>query len=373
MAPASDYSLCATARLGGVCFIGGTNGRGREVTSEGAHHRECPRGHGPRVTAVLTVALCSVVLVAPASRDARADSHRHDGEEASSAEDGARHAVGTFDDPGADHVLPHWRFDPDRHESTTRRIGGHVASASYHFLNDTITDTWSITKSPLSWRWKGWLTLGAVAGTTTALIYYADDPVRQQAIGSPGFRQFGEDIRWMGTGPGLAALTGGFAAAGVLFDRYKEKETARLLLQASATGYLYTITGKLTIGRTRPRINRGPFAFDPFSGEVSMPSGEATSAFIMASVITSQYPAWYVQVLSYSLAGAVSAGRIALDAHWTSDIFLSAALGIAVGKATVYFHRRRLEGRPIRALKKHLPGRHFVQVSTRGFRWTYVF
>jgi membrane-associated phospholipid phosphatase len=276
--------------------------------------------------------------------------------------------------PGSceENVLPGWDYEPAPDTGGWKRGAGYTASASYDFFNDTLSDTWFITKSPLGWRWKGWLTVGAVAGTTTALIYLADSPARSAAIGSDGFHEYGENIRWLGNGPGLAALVGGFAATGWMFDRPKERETARLLLEASAVGFVFTGVGKLTLGRSRPREERGPFDFHPFSGELSMPSGETTSAFIMAGVITSQYPQWWVQLTSYGLATAVGAGRIGQDAHWTSDIFLGAALGIAVSKAVVYFHRRRLEGRGRPAKPGEPVARHFFQLSTRAFRYTYI-
>lgn len=269
-------------------------------------------------------------------------------------------------------VLPGWEYEPAPEAGRWKRGAGFTANASYDFIDDTLSDTWFITKSPLGWRWKGWLTVAAVAGTTTGLIYLADSNARQAALGSPGFQEFGEDIRWLGNGAGLAALAGGFAATGWGFDRPKERETARLLLEASAVGLVFTGVGKFTIGRSRPREERGPFDFSPFSGEVSMPSGETTSAFIMAGVITSQYPQWWVQLTAYGLATAVGAGRIGADAHWTSDVFIGAALGIALSKAVVYFHRRRLEGRSRKAKPGEPLARHFFQVSPRAFRYTYV-
>jgi membrane-associated phospholipid phosphatase len=84
-----------------------------------------------------------------------------------------------------------------------------------------------------------------------------------------------------------------------------------------------------------------------------------------------------VQITAYSLATAVGAGRIALDSHWTSDVFISAALGIAVSKAVVYFNRKRSEQRAERKARGDRGGepdvRHFFQVSPRAFRWTVVF
>jgi membrane-associated phospholipid phosphatase len=271
-----------------------------------------------------------------------------------------------------ENVLPGWDYEPAPESGGWRRGAGYTASASYDFINDTLSDTWFITKSPLGWRWKGWLTLGAVAGTTTGLIYLADSPARQAALGSQGFQDFGEGIRYLGNGPGLAVLVAGFGATGWLLERPKERETARLLLEASAVGFIFSSAGKLVIGRSRPSDDRGPYDFHPFSAELSMPSGETTSAFIMAGVITSQYPQWWVQLTSYGLAAAIGAGRIAVDAHWTSDVFIGAALGIAVSKAVVYFHRRRLAGEGRRAKPGEPLSRHFFQVSPRAFRYTYV-
>lgn len=272
-----------------------------------------------------------------------------------------------------DLLLPEWEYQPASDAGIWKRGAGRSAEASWSFVNDTLSDSWSITKAPIHWRWKGWLTAAVVAGATTGIVYGLDQRVQDASVGNQGFEDFGEGIRWVGNGPGLVALTSGFALAGWVFDRPKEKETARLLLEASAVGFGFTSLGKYTIGRSRPSSDRGAFAFDPFSGNASMPSGETTSAFIMAGVITSQYPEWYVQITAYSLAAAVGAGRIALDSHWTSDVFISAALGIAVSKAVVHFNRRRKEERRRRSSEAREPEvRHFFQVSPRAFRWTVV-
>ncbi|MEE3328557.1 MAG: phosphatase PAP2 family protein [Myxococcota bacterium] len=273
-------------------------------------------------------------------------------------------------------LLPEWKPESAPEDSKSKKMATEVAEFSYSLANDTLSDTWSIAKSPLKWRWKGWLTAAFVAGGTVGLVYGVDQRVSDASQDDPGFREFGEDIRWLGNGPGLAALTGGFALAGWMFDRPKELQTARLLIEASLSGVVFTTAGKYLMGRSRPRKDLGPRDFDPFSGNMSMPSGETTSAFIMAGVITSQYPQWYVQLISYSLAGAVGAGRIALDAHWTSDVFISAALGIAVSKAVVYFNRKRQEKR--KKLKaagssRRVYRKHYFAVSPRSFRWTIVF
>ena len=195
----------------------------------------------------------------------------------------------------------------------------------------------------------------------------------------PGFREFGEDIRWLGNGPGLAALTGGFALAGWVFDRPKERETARLLIEASLSGVVFTTAGKyLLFGRSRPEEgSSAQTGFRSFQWRICRcPRAKrpALSSWRVSSPRNTHQ--WYVQLISYSLAGAVGAGRIALDAHWTSDVFISAALGIAVSKAVVYFNRKRQEKR--KKLKaagssRRVYRKHYFSVSPRSFRWTIVF
>lgn len=182
-------------------------------------------------------------------------------------------------------------------------------------------------------------------------------------------------MRPLGNGFGLLALTGGFASTGFVLNRPKDRQTARLLMEASAVGYGFSTGLKHALGRSRPRANRGTRQFDSFGGEASMPSGETTSAFIMAGVVTSQYPTWPVRITAYSLATLVGAGRIALDGHWSSDIFLSAALGIAVSKAVVHFNREREKKRADdqESAASADRSRHLFQISTRAVRWTYVF
>lgn len=280
----------------------------------------------------------------------------------------------TVNSAGAgDLLLPEWHYEPAFRDSAIKRAATRTAQASYSFVNDTVSDTWSITTSPLRWRGRQWLAVAGIAGTTTGMVYLVDERVRDAALGNKGFEKFGNAIRHVGRGPGLLALTGGFAATGFIFKRPKELETARLLLEAAIIGHGFSVAAKYTIGRSRPRSEMGAQSFDPFSHSFSMPSGEVTHAFIIAGVIGSQYPSWPVRLTTYSLATAVGAGRIALDNHWSSDVFLGAALGFAISKAVVHLNRRRAAERG-RGLSRRAPmTRHFLQVSTRGFRWTYCF
>ncbi len=289
--------------------------------------------------------------------------------------------------PGIDgrfgRVMPEWDYAPGDDWSLTRRIGGRGAKISWDFLNDTVSDSWWTMSAPARWGWRDWLLVGAAAGATTGLIFLVDEPLRDAARDNPRFWEFGENIRWVGQGGALIGLTGGLLLSGIVLDRPKDLDTVKLLLESALIGHGYGLAMKYTAGRYRPRTGSDARTFDPFSGNVSLPSGEALNVFLLAGVMTSQYPNWPVRILSYGVAGAVGAGRIALDAHWGSDIFVSAVIGIAVSKTIVKLNRSRaqdreakrrleLKGAATPSLRKK-KGRHFFSATARSVRWTYQF
>ncbi|MBI2116491.1 MAG: phosphatase PAP2 family protein, partial [candidate division NC10 bacterium] len=73
------------------------------------------------------------------------------------------------------------------------------------------------------------------------------------------------------------------------------------------------------------------------------PSFTTAHAFSVASVLSEHFPHPAVSVLAYGLAGAVGLTRIHDDKHWTSDVFLAAVIGTAVGKAVVKLNEKRRE------------------------------
>ena len=79
----------------------------------------------------------------------------------------------------------------------------------------------------------------------------------------------------------------------------------------------------------------------PSPMRTSFPSGEATQAFAVASVIAAHYDSYWIKALSYGIAGTVGLERIYLDGHWTSDVVAGALIGTAVGMAIVHYNEKR--------------------------------
>jgi membrane-associated phospholipid phosphatase len=137
---------------------------------------------------------------------------------------------------------------------------------------------------------------------------------------------------------------GGLYLSGLILKDHKLKETALLCLESVVLSEVITSGIKYTVGRARPFADQGAFHFDPLrfpppSYSLSFPSGHATNAFALSSVIAEQYPTWMVRLISYGFAVLVSLGRVNNNVHFVSDIFWGGVVGTSVGKCLVKFHK----------------------------------
>ena len=73
----------------------------------------------------------------------------------------------------------------------------------------------------------------------------------------------------------------------------------------------------------------------PLKGS-SFPSGHAAAAFSVATVVANRYSRHrWVPIALYGMAALISASRVTSNAHFTSDVFLGAAIGYTTTKYTV--------------------------------------
>ena len=118
------------------------------------------------------------------------------------------------------------------------------------------------------------------------------------------------------------------------------------LFCAIAVPGLFVTTVKRMIGRARPMVggHLDPFLYSPFkwtAAYASLPSGHSTTAFSVLVAFGSLWPRWRTEFLIY--AGLISLSRIAVTAHFPSDVIAGALVG-TVGSLLVrrYFALRRL-------------------------------
>ena len=118
-----------------------------------------------------------------------------------------------------------------------------------------------------------------------------------------------------------------------------------LFLAVGVPGLFVTIVTRM-IGRARPGVggHLDPYLYHPFIWQAAyagLPSGHATTAFSVLVAFGSLWPRWRTELLIY--AGLIAASRMIVTAHYPSDVFAGAIVGI-VGALLVrhYFALRRL-------------------------------
>jgi membrane-associated phospholipid phosphatase len=143
-------------------------------------------------------------------------------------------------------------------------------------------------------------------------------------------------------GGGYGVNTGvAFLIVGYVFRSWDLRETGRETLEA---GFLSNLLDKWilkrAIGRERPQVSNGRTVFRPGSSNDSFPSGHATEAFAVASVIAVRSKGWVLPTIAYTAATLVAFDRVNDRVHFPSDVAAGAILGTAVGRFLVARHRR---------------------------------
>ncbi|MHB8799600.1 MAG: phosphatase PAP2 family protein [Thermoanaerobaculia bacterium] len=220
---------------------------------------------------------------------------------------------------------------------------GPPANRPPSFPKMVLLDTGHVLTSPVRWGGRDWLVFsGATAGL--AALSVADEPlsdaVREKG---PSFGFVGEVVGELGGG-GSIVLLGGFYLAGAIGKNTKAKNVCLDGLVASliADGMVTPLVSTL-VGRDRPTEERGAFSFHPFEGR-SFPSGHATQAFAVASVIATSYDQLWVKATAYGAATLTAYGRLRRGKHFLTDVVAGAAIGTLVGRSVVRFNRKLRSG-----------------------------
>lgn len=195
-------------------------------------------------------------------------------------------------------------------------------------------------------------TLGAAA----LLGLIATDNATRDLIASPAFiRDHGLDgpARWMSNAAGPSRMIPVAVGIGVigLLGAPRERETGRMLSEALITSSVWTGALKYLTGRERPRETTeisadwtGPgasFTTEPIDGRGlrSFPSGHTSGAWAMATVLAHQYPSHgIVPVIAYGTAAAMGYSRMAVGAHWLSDVVAGGLIGYGCARQVISAH-----------------------------------
>jgi membrane-associated phospholipid phosphatase len=226
-----------------------------------------------------------------------------------------------------------------------------LAADGAAFPHLVLLDLRDVLGAPLTWKSREWELFSlSVAGVGAAALL--DGRVRDAELRdhSPLADRIAKDFEPLGSG-GAWAVLGSFYLGGVLGNDERARSVGEDGLMASViAGGLIAPALKFVAGRSRPRDATSTYDFKPFSGASSFPSGHATEAFAVASVVATHYDSGWIKGVAYGSAALVGFARLHHQAHFLSDVTAGALLGTATGRAVVHRNdeaRRRLTVAPL--------------------------
>ena len=178
-----------------------------------------------------------------------------------------------------------------------------------------------------------WRRIGLGAGTLGA-AFLLDPPTRELAHDLQG--RLGDDLAgighdygdWKRTAPVLA---GGGLLLGATLDGGAGVRKATAAFFGVFAGSMANTLLNWSLGRSRPREERGAMHFDPFRDNASLGSGHTAYAFaIAASVDEVAGGGWAIPF--YAVAAGTGLARVYGDRHWLSDVLVGGFVGLWVGR-----------------------------------------
>jgi membrane-associated phospholipid phosphatase len=200
-------------------------------------------------------------------------------------------------------------------------------------------DEWHIIKAPFSLNPKTMMWNGLAIGATGVLIANDESVARQV---SPSWHTTSINISNATLG-GLGATAGGIFITGLVTHDDHAIETGIRSAEASVDSVILYAALKAVLARQRPYAPGSEGKF--FSGNWtagSFPSGHATLAWTLATVMAREYPNWPMRILMYSAALAVSTTRVTGGVHFPADVFAGSVIGFGVGTYVTHKDRQEL-------------------------------
>jgi len=183
---------------------------------------------------------------------------------------------------------------------------------------------------------KWWLLSAAITGGLIA----ADRHIADSFENSSGQVRWGGRISNIGASYTLIPIVAGSYAYGVWRDNAKAREIGVLGTEALLDSLIVAGVLKEVTRRNRPD-EREPGEF--WGDGRSFPSGHAIQVWSIASLLAHEYKNRpIVQITAYSLAGVVSASRVAANKHFASDVVTGALMGWFIGRYVYQTHMSHL-------------------------------
>ena len=214
----------------------------------------------------------------------------------------------------------------------------------HQFWNESLT----FAQQPLHWQGDDWLKIG-IAALSTAAVMQVDQPIKDAAMRDQSYLNSAvvKGGKFYGEIYPAAIVAGGFGLYGYLADNQPAKKIAFETVQTVLYAGAITTVLKIAIGRARPFTDKGIATFQPFKpfndDFHSFPSGHATMAFSLSTVLANNTHSIPLKILAYLPAVITCGARVYENAHWTSDVLAGAAIGYFVGNWVSNHHENNEE------------------------------
>jgi hypothetical protein len=227
-----------------------------------------------------------------------------------------------------------------------------------------VSDSVALFRAPLHWKPSEWAKFGAVVvGVGGIMLFDRRLTEESQERRSRATDRLSSATTRFGTADSYV-FAGTLVVSGLLFKNPNISSMGREAIEASVFSGLMADVVKFSLGRERPVASNNHTDFDVGSSNQSFPSGHATQAFTIASVVAARSNGWLIPTLAYTAATLVAYDRVNDRQHFPSDVVAGAALGIAVGRFVV--HRHQAEEQRARALDLTIvPTAHGIQIGAR--------
>jgi len=212
-------------------------------------------------------------------------------------------------------------------------------------LPNTLEDQKQIWTFPARLNHKrNWIPTAAVLAAAAGFV--ALDPVEGRYFHrTTTFNSFNNAFSSNATTAGIIALPAALYGTGLIRKDSKMQQTALFAGEAVANAEILTTVLKDATKRARPSAVQpgGNYSDTWFESKGSVlnanggfPSGHTIAAFSVATIVARRYGDHrWVPYASYGLAAAVGFSRLTLSAHFTSDVFMGAALGYSISRFAV--------------------------------------
>jgi membrane-associated phospholipid phosphatase len=187
-----------------------------------------------------------------------------------------------------------------------------------------------------------WPVLGVLAGT--AALIALDARTAESVRGTNVFEGFNRGLSGRNTALATLAVPASLLSVGLLRRASYTQQTALLAGEAVADTEILTTALKAVDRRLRPSDVPAHSGFtdtwfEQGRANGSFPSGHSIAAFSVATVIAERYRNHrWVPYAAYAAAALIGFSRISLQSHFSSDVFMGAALGYSITHFIVLRH-----------------------------------